>query len=88
MLKYAGWDYSIQHVHRHGLEKNVKETIAVLFGGMSSEHDVSCVSACNVIDNINKEDYDILLIGITKTAAWLYVSSADEIKAANGRKVK
>ncbi len=65
-----------------------KKTIAVLFGGMSSEHDVSCVSACNVIDNINKEDYDILLIGITKNGRWLYVSSADEIKSGKWQESK
>ena len=32
-----------------------KKKIAVLFGGQSSEHVVSCVSAANVIDQINKE---------------------------------
>ena len=35
-----------------------KKKIAVLFGGQSSEHVVSCVSAANVIDQINKEKYD------------------------------
>ena len=43
-----------------------KKKIAVLFGGQSSEHVVSCVSAANVIDQIDKEKYDLLLIGITE----------------------
>ena len=44
----------------------MKETIAVLFGGQSSEHVVSCMSAANVIDQIDKDKYDLLLIGITE----------------------
>ena len=48
-----------------------KKKIAVLFGGQSSEHVVSCVSAANVIDQINKEKYDLLLIGITEEGHWV-----------------
>lgn len=46
--------------------KMSKLTVAVLFGGQSSEHEVSLVSANTVITNINKEIYDVVLIGITK----------------------
>lgn len=56
-----------------------KKTIAVLFGGQSSEHEVSCNSAVTVISNINKDLYDILLIGITKEGHWIKVNSIDEI---------
>ena len=38
-----------------------RKTAAVIFGGQSSEHEVSCMSAANVIDRINKEKYDLLL---------------------------
>ena len=48
-----------------------KKTIAVLFGGQSSEHEVSCRSASTVISNINKEWYNIVLIGITKEGKWI-----------------
>ena len=48
----------------------MKETIAVLFGGQSSEHVVSCMSAANVIDQIDKDKYDLLLIGITDEVEW------------------
>ncbi len=47
-----------------------KNTIAVLFGGVSSEHDVSTVSAKGILSNINKEKYNLVLIGITKTGEW------------------
>lgn len=46
--------------------------IAVLFGGQSSEHEVSLVSAYSVLSNIPKDKYDIICIGITKKGHWLY----------------
>ena len=48
-----------------------KQTVAVLFGGQSSEHEVSCVSAVTVIENIDRDKYDVLLVGITKEGSWL-----------------
>lgn len=58
----------------------MKETIAVLFGGQSSEHVVSCMSAANVIDQIDKNKYDLLLIGITEEGEWILTPSVDEIR--------
>lgn len=57
-----------------------KKTIAVLFGGRSSEHEVSCVSATTVIKHINQEHYDIVLVGITKEGKWLHVPSVANIE--------
>lgn len=48
-----------------------KKVIAVLFGGQSSEHDVSKVSAATVISNINRDKYTIVPIYITKEGHWL-----------------
>ena len=56
-----------------------KKTVAVLFGGQSSEHEVSCISATTIISNINKESYDVLLIGITKEGHWVKVNSVEDI---------
>ena len=36
-----------------------KMKVAVLFGGVSSEHDVSVVSATSVLNNLDKEKYDV-----------------------------
>ena len=47
-----------------------KLTVLVLFGGKSSEHDVSCISASSVIANIPQDKYDIIKMGITKDGAW------------------
>ncbi len=60
----------------------MKKTVAVLFGGQSSEHDVSCVSATTVIQNIDKERFEPVLIGITKDGRWLKTDSIEAI--ANG----
>ncbi len=60
----------------------MKKNIVVLFGGRSSEHDVSCISAQTVIKNINKDRYNIIMVGITKAGEWLYVD--DIAKIADG----
>ena len=62
-----------------------KKNIAVIFGGQSSEHDVSCVSVCTVIDNIDECEWNPVLIGITKEGKWLLVDSVDAIKDGSWR---
>ena len=52
--------------------------VAVIYGGMSTEHDVSMVSAQNVIENLNAGKYDIYKIEIAKNGEWLN----------NGKKIK
>ena len=47
-----------------------KPTIAVIFGGESSEYEVSLTSAYSVLMEIDKEEYDIIKIGITKNGKW------------------
>ena len=58
----------------------MKKKVLVLFGGQSSEHEVSCKSAVNVIRNIDPERYDTVLVGITKSGRWLLVDSVGEIE--------
>lgn len=48
-----------------------KKRIAVIFGGKSSEHEVSRVSASYIISVIPKDEYEIVMIGITKKGRWL-----------------
>lgn len=40
--------------------------IGILFGGKSEEHEVSCISAYSIYNNIDREKFDVYLIGITK----------------------
>ena len=44
-------------------------------GGKSSEHDVSLVSAKTVIENIYKDLYNVIMVGITKDGQWKLVST-------------
>lgn len=44
--------------------------VLVLFGGVSSEYEVSCVSAYNVINHIPHDKYEVYAIGITKDGEW------------------
>ena len=45
--------------------------LGVVYGGMSTEHEVSINSAKSVIENLNKENYEIFEIYITKNGEWL-----------------
>jgi len=55
-----------------------KKTVALLFGGVSSEHEVSCMSAASVLENIDKEKYDVVMLGITKSGNWFQYSGPVE----------
>ena len=56
--------------------------IAVLFGGKSSEHEVSRSSVCNVLNLLQDDKYNLTVIGITKEGAWLKTeASLEEIKS-------
>ncbi len=48
-----------------------KIKVGILFGGKSAEHEVSLQSAKNVADAIDKDMYDVALIGIDKSGRWL-----------------
>ena len=56
----------------------MKKTVAVVFGGQSTEYEVSLKSATSVIKNLDINKYDILLIGITKEGKWYLYDGAVE----------
>lgn len=57
-----------------------KLRVAVIFGGKSNEHDISCISASHVIRSIPKERYDVVCVGITKKGHWLkYIGDIEDI---------
>lgn len=65
-----------------------KLTAAVIFGGQSSEHIVSCMSAANVIEHIDRTRYDVLLIGITQDGHWIKTESLEDVKSGTWREGK
>ena len=63
----------------------MKTKVLVLFGGQSSEHIVSCMSAVNVINHIDRSRYEVLIIGITEEGKWLYTEDAAAIQDESWR---
>lgn len=55
-----------------------KKKIGVIFGGCSSEHEVSLKSAYSIIVHINREKYQPVLLGITKDGKWYLYQGAPE----------
>jgi len=61
-----------------------KIKLGVIFGGISTEHDVSIVSGTDVIKNLNKEKYDITPIYIDENGNWYkYEIENKEIKVGD-----
>lgn len=56
-----------------------KKRIAVIFGGQSSEHEVSRVSAESVVRNIDRDKFDVVMLGITKDGRWLSYDGPAEL---------
>lgn len=64
-----------------------KLKLGVIFGGMSTENEVSCVSGCSVIKNLNKDKYDIFPIYIDKSGEWYEVLNFEK-NDINGNELK
>ena len=47
-----------------------RTTVAVLYGGRSTEHSVSCVSAGAVMSHLDRSRYDVIPVGITPSGVW------------------
>ena len=61
-----------------------KKKVLVVFGGMSTEHDVSRVSASCILQNMNKDAYDIGAVGIDKDGEFLeYIGEYRDIQTDN-----
>lgn len=54
-------------------DRDSRIRVAVVFGGVSSEHAVSCVTAQSVISAMDPEKYDVIPVGITKSGQWTLV---------------
>ncbi|WP_062072373.1 D-alanine--D-alanine ligase family protein [Demequina sediminicola] len=53
-------------------------TVVVLFGGRSSEHGVSCVTAGGVLGAIDRDKWNVVAVGITGAGRWVHVSDDPE----------
>ena len=57
--------------------------LAIIFGGRSAEHEVSIISARNILKAIDKNKYDITLIGIDRNGNWLNFKQKELLKEDN-----
>ena len=58
----------------------MKKTVCVIFGGASSEYEVSLMSSASILRNLDAEKFDVITLGITKDGRWmLYTGSIDDI---------
>jgi D-alanine-D-alanine ligase len=65
----------------------MKKNVAILFGGQSTEHEVSRVSATSVLSHINNEKYNVYPIGINKEGKWfLYKGEYNNIASGEWEK--
>lgn len=55
-----------------------KIRVAVVFGGRSSEHEISCVTAGSVLSVVDHDRYEIVPVGITRTGNWVLTSGDPE----------
>ena len=61
-----------------------KIRVAVVFGGRSSEHSISCASAAHVLPALDPGRYEIVPIGITRDGRWLEVAARPDQLAIGG----
>lgn len=65
-----------------------KIKLAVICGGRSAEHEVSLCSAKNIVEVADKNKYDVVILGITKTGEWQILPADDFLNnAANPTKI-
>jgi len=48
-----------------------KTRVAIVFGGRSSEHAISCVSAGSILGALDPDEFDVIPVGITKAGRWV-----------------
>ena len=57
-----------------------QKNLLILFGGQSSEHEISCMSAVNVIKSVDRDKYRMTLVGITKEGHWVLADNLKQIE--------
>lgn len=63
-----------------------KPRVAVVFGGRSTEHAISCVSAGNVLAALDPGEFDVVPVGITKAGGWV-LTTGGAATAIEGRRL-
>ncbi|MCY7366008.1 MAG: D-alanine--D-alanine ligase [Frankiaceae bacterium] len=61
--------------------------LAVLFGGRSTEHAISCVSAGSILAAVDRDRYDVVAVGITAEGRWVLAPDDPALLALSGREL-
>ena len=61
--------------------------LAVVFGGRSTEHAISCVSAGSILAAVDRERYDVVAVGITPEGRWVLAPDDPARLALSGREL-
>ena len=61
--------------------------LAVVFGGRSTEHAISCVSAGSILAAVDRERYDVVAVGITPDGRWVLAPDDPALLALSGREL-
>lgn len=69
-----------------GLSAARRVRVAVVYGGRSSEHAISCVSAGSILRNLDPERFEVVAVGITPEGAWVLTDAEpDALAISDGR---
>lgn len=58
--------------------------LAILFGGVSNEHEISLLSAASILRNLDRGKYNILPVGITREGRWYLCEGTDPARIEDG----
>src|SRR5882757_5117915 len=70
---------------RSGGERRIR--VAVVFGGRSSEHAISCVSAGSVLGHLDRERFEVVPVGITREGGWVLGRDDPEALSIHNREL-
>ena len=61
--------------------------VAVVFGGRSSEHAISCVSAGSILRNLDPDRFEVVAVGITPEGSWVLTDGDPDALAIANRQL-
>src|SRR4051794_41804246 len=65
--------------------KTGKVRVAVVFGGRSAEHAISCVSAGSVMAALDPERYEVVPVGIAQDGRWVLAAPDQRLEITDGK---
>src|SRR3954468_15865620 len=69
----------------HSVTTPRKTRVAIVFGGRSTEHAISCVSAGSILGALDPDEYEVVPVGITREGTWVLSSGDPAALAISGQ---